>query len=185
MSEPIFDELMAEFVKRSKYCRLRVGPPAGPGFEIVNGIKVGFEIVNGITRMIEMGPLVGEGFEVIDGITKLIVPEETSKPKLYIVEGAPELINLADVPEESEMEKTILIPKFKSDVPEPPSMSMLANTQYIPIVRDDEAYVPEAAERPVEVLADERDHVLPIKRVKAIHKKIGATGTLSWFTRAA
>jgi len=193
---PIFDALLAEFTERSKYCRLMVGPPVGQGFVADNGIKIGFEIVNGVTRIMEYGPVVGEGFEVVDGVTRMIEAEESPKPKLYIVEGAPELIDLAKMApaeEESEMEKTIVIPRFVSDMPEPPStkpalMAMLEDTQAIPVIKDDqtdELTFTEVFSDPTLVDSKGKTFVTPIKRVKArTHKKNGATGTLSWFTNS-
>lgn len=193
-NNPIFDQLQAEFVKDSKYCDLLVGPPIGPGFEVVNSVKIGFEIVNGIHRLIEMGPIVGEGFEVVEGITRMIeVEEEEVKPRLYIVEGAPELIRLDEVgDEETEMEQTIVIPVVESKIPEPPSLTMLADTQVIPAVppEDDpksKSYTDTFFDETLTV-GDDKQHVIPIKRslTNAAHKKIGAIRSLSeFFNRAA
>lgn len=110
-------------------------------------------------------------------------------PKLYVVEGAPELVNLSEVKdedptlvqEETEMERTISIPKFEHEEAKPPSIA-LDETQFIPAVKDDYEESAPASEKP----ADDKNHVVPIRKPKALHKtahkKNSATGTLSWFT---
>ena len=197
-NNPIFDQLQAEFTERSKYCRLLIGPPAGPEFVVVNGVKAGFEIVDRVTQLWEYGPVAGEDFEVVDGVTKLIGFEEAPKPKLYIIEGAPELVRLdepMEMIEETDVEKTILIPVFKSDTPAPPSitldeslkpplMVMLEDTQAIPVIS---AINDESKDNTTISTGDEKEYVIPVKHVKPrthIHK-FGATGTLGWFTNRA
>lgn len=186
---PIFDQLQAEFVAESKYIRLQIGPLIGQGFERVEVIDEHFGTTGYVNRLVEYGPTIGEGFEVVDGITKMIEVEDTSKPQMYVVIGAPELINidkmkeevlrLDNMAEETDMEKTLYMPVVKSDMPKPPSLSMMNETRLIPKIDEKDATFKATT------TAEEESHVFPIKRVKAVHKKIGATGTLSWFANRA
>jgi hypothetical protein len=188
---PIFDQLQAEFVEQSKYIRLQIGPLLGAGFYEFEVIDEHFGTIGRVHRLIEHGPAVGEGFEVVDGITKMIEVEAASvlgvsKPKLYIVEGVPEFVDLAKAidHEPTEMEQTIIIPKFESDTPKPPSMQMLDDTQLIPSAKEDVSkknYTNTFFDAAL-IGGEEKQHVFPIKKVKArTHKKNGATGTLGWF----
>ena len=188
---PIFDQLQAEFVEQSKFIRLDIGPLIGAGFERVKVVDDHFGRVGYVHRLIQT---VEETTEEAQEAVEDIEVVEKPKPRLYIVDGAPELIDLASVkdedstaevefasvPEETEMEKTISIPRFEHEKAEPPSTAS-DETQLIPVV-------PEISEEPAqtpEKPADDRNHVTPIRKPKAIHKtahrKLSATGTLGWF----
>lgn len=189
---PIFDQLQAEFLEQSKFARLSIGPlleaEEGPkAFERVEVINEHFGTTGYIHRLIQT---VEETPETVDEIEVV----EKPKPRLYVVDGAPKLIDLASVkdedstdevafasvPEETEMEKTISIPRFEHEKPEPPSIAS-DETQLIPVVPEVNEEQVQTPEKP----ADDRNHVTPIRKPKAIrktaHRKLSATGTLGWF----
>lgn len=209
---PIFDQLQAEFVEQSKYVRLCIGPLIGEGFERVEVVHPYFGTTGYVHRLIEVEvsepvePMIEEVVDdaTIDASSVLEINLAKSRekapsvetnpvqafPKLYIVEGAPELVNLAEAKdeepmvEETEMEKTISIPKFEHEKPVPPSIAS-DETQLIPVVPDVDEESAQTPEKP----ADDKDRVVPIRKPKAIHKtvhrKLSATGTLGWFINRA
>lgn len=171
-NEPIFDQLQAEFVEKSIYCGLRVGPPADENFKQIE--------------------VVDELFNSVDLMTKMIDIEETievhESPRLYIVEGAPELVDITRVAnvEPTEMEQTITIPTFKSDQPKPPSLRMLDDTRILPIIKDDESTKNPTFFDVTPKQDEEKQRIFPIKRTINPHKKTGATRSFAgFFSRAA
>lgn len=205
-NSPIFDQLQAEFIEKNKQGGLLIGPPVGEGFKRVKVVDEYFKVVLGYrSEMIEVeisepvAPMIEETVDTVEETSSVTEANPVQVfPKLYVVKGAPELINLAKVkdedstievdpafvPEETEMEKTISIPKFEHEEPQPPSIAS-DETQLIPVVPDVDEEPAQAPEKP----ADDKDHVVPIRKPKAVHKishrKLGATGTLSWFINRA
>ena len=206
-NSPIFDQLQAEFIEKNKQGGLLIGPPVGEGFKRVKVVDEYFKVVLGYrSEMIEVeisepvAPMVEEMVGAVEEETFSVTEANPVQvfPKLYVVKGAPELINLTKVkdedstievdptfvPEETEMEKTISIPTFKHEEPKPPSIAS-DETQLIPVVSGVDEESSQTPEKP----ADDKNHVVPIRKPKAVHKtphrKLGATGTLSWFINRA
>lgn len=197
MSEPIFDQLQAEFVEQSKFVRLQIGPPIGEGFERVEVIDEQFGTTGYVHKMVEVEEVPTPNPDFVESIVQsikdaksishemtdsvagmallernLIKTLQTSAPlpRMYVVEGAPDLIDvrpklIAD------LDDTTVFPAVQDDVSEPPSS--VVDTRLTP--RVEEAVKPNETD----------PHVFPVKSHHKAPKKTSATGSLSWFTRAA
>lgn len=165
MSTPIFEQLLAEFIEQSQYCRLRIGPLVGEGFEEVEVIDEYFGTTGSVTRIIEV--------EESTGMTEI----ETDKPgtklymtdgiKLYVVNNAPELVTI-----------------------DPPAMSMLDDTQTLPITNNHYAPKSMAAledlKKVVEQIKQDEIDISPRLYSRGAHKKSAAPHTFpSLFSRTA
>lgn len=227
MSEPIFEQLRAEFMEQSKFVGLRIGPLVGEDFEQVEVTDEHFGTIGHITRMIpveieepELGfvesivqdieeakpeflPMTDSAKNVPQLELNLMKFHKAPEPKkLYIVEGAPELVKLDEVhteepsekvgDEPTDMEKTLTFPVVKEELPKPPSVVAKADvdqTQILPVIpTDDEVNEKNYTDTffdPKLVEPEEKQHVTPIKRSKIHHKKNSATGLLPRITGRA
>lgn len=170
MSEPIFDQLQAEFIEQSKFVRLQIGPLMGEGFEQIEVVDEHFGMIGHVNRMIEIEevPTPNPGF--VESIVYALAEAKLMKPRLYMVEGAPELVDIRPKLI-ADLDDTTVFPAVQDDVSEP--LNVVADTGLTPHV--------EEAVRPNET----DPHVFPVKSHHKAPKKTSATGSLSWFTRAA
>lgn len=173
MSEPIFDQLQAEFVEQSKFVRLQIGPPIGEGFEQIEVVDEHFGMVGHVNRMIEIEEVPTPNPDFVESIVYALAEAKLTKPRLYMVGGAPELVDIRPKLI-AELDETMVIPVFEDDTEEPPNDG--DDTLFISPV--------EEPEKPQE----SDPHVFPIKsqhKAYKSHKKLSATSTFGWFVNRA
>lgn len=234
----IFDELQADFVEQGKYCKLLVGPPVDKeGFEQVEVVDEYFGTIGYVTRLIQVEEISTPSSNFVESIVNAIedaksvlheMADSTKgmtllernlmktlkatapvSAKLYIVEGASDLVNLDEIQNQEpiEMEQTISIPAIEEEITKPCSVVAQADVELtlaLPITTDtpqsgSELKAVSVAENgnngpkdytdtffdPALTEDDGKIHIIPRKHIKLSHKKNSVTGLLPRITGRA